>query len=54
MKTIEIEKYYDGWEVIVDGKQFSWYHYNEDLGTKGIKELLEYLGHTVNVEECFE
>ena len=53
MKTIEIEKYCDGWAVKVDGKRFSWNHNDEDMGTKGIKALLEHLGHTVSIEEVY-
>jgi len=26
---------------------------DEDMGTKGIKALLEYLGHTVSIEEVY-
>jgi len=53
MKDIKIEQYCDGWTVKVDGKSFHWDHNNEDMGTEDIKELLEYLGHTVIVEECY-
>ena len=53
MKDIEIEQYCDGWTVKVDGKSFHWDHNDEDLGTQGIKALLEYLGHSVTVEECY-
>jgi len=53
MKDIEIELYCDGWTVKVDGKSFRWDHNDEDMGTAGIKQLLEYLGHTVTVEECY-
>ena len=53
MKNIEIEMYCDGWIVKVDGKEFRWDHDDTDMGTKGIKELLEHLGHTVSVEECY-
>jgi hypothetical protein len=53
MKNITIECYSDGWTVEVDGKRFRWDHSDEDMGTEGIKQLLEYLGHTVTVEECY-
>lgn len=53
MKEIDIEQYCDGWTVKVDGKSFSWNHNDEDMGTEGIKQLLEHLGHTVTVEECY-
>ena len=53
MKGIEIEQFCDGWTVKVDDQRFHWDHNDEDLGTQGIKELLEYLGHTVTVEECY-
>jgi hypothetical protein len=32
---------------------FAWDHNDEDMGTESIKKLLEYLGHTVTVEECY-
>lgn len=53
MKDIIIELYSDGWTVKIDGKWFRWNHNDEDMGTEGIKNLLEYLGHTVTVEECY-
>jgi hypothetical protein len=53
IKDIDIELYCDGWKVNVDGKSFHWDHNDEDMGTVGIKELLEYLGHKVTVEECY-
>jgi hypothetical protein len=53
MKNIEIEQHCDGWTVKVDGKTFSWDHNDEDLGTQGIKNLLEHLGHNVILEECY-
>lgn len=53
MKDIQIEWMCDGWTVVVDGKRFSWNHNDEDMGTEPIKALLEYLGHTVTVEECY-
>jgi hypothetical protein len=53
MKDIEIEQYCDGWAVTVDGQRFSWDHNDEDMGTVGIKALLEQLGHRVTVEECY-
>ena len=53
MKEINIEWMCDGWTVIVDGKRFSWDHNDEDMGTEGIKALLEYLGHSVAVEEVY-
>jgi hypothetical protein len=52
MKDITIEQYCDGWAVEVDDKRFRWDHNDEDMGTEGIKRLLEYLGYTVTVEEC--
>ncbi len=53
MKNIEIELYCDGWTVKVNDEQFHWDHNHEDMGTEGIKNLLEYLGHNVTVEECY-
>lgn len=53
MKEINIEQMSDGWTVIVDDKRFSWDHNDEDMGTEGIKALLEYLGHSVTVEEVY-
>jgi len=53
MKDIEIELYCDGWTVKVDGKSFIWNHNDEDMGTEGIKNLLEYLGRNVTIEECY-
>jgi len=53
MKDITIEQYCDGWAVQVDDKRVSWNHNDENMGTVGIKELLEYLGHNVTVEECY-
>ena len=53
MNDITIEQYCDGWTVKVDGKSFSWNHNDEDMGTEGIKALLEYLGHDVEIEECY-
>jgi hypothetical protein len=53
MKDIAIELYNDGWAVEVDGKRFRWDHNDEDMGTQGIKQLLEHLGHTVTIEECY-
>lgn len=53
MKDITIEQYCDGWTVLVDGKRFRWDHNDEDMGTESIKKLLEYLGHKVEVEECY-
>ena len=53
IKEINIEQYCDGWAVEVDGKRFRWDHNDEDMGTEGIKNLLEHLGYTVNLEECY-
>jgi hypothetical protein len=53
MKDISIEHHCDGWTVEVDGNRFHWDHNDEDMGTEGIKKLLEYLGHKVFVEECY-
>ena len=53
MKDITIEMYCDGWKVEVDGKNFSWDHNEEDMGVSSIKELLEYLGHSIEVEEVY-
>jgi hypothetical protein len=53
MKDIRIEQHCDGWVVEVDGMRFRWDHNDEDMGTEGIKQLLEHLGHTVTVEECY-
>lgn len=52
-KEINIEQYCDGWTVKVDGESFRWDHNDEDLGTESIKALLEHLGHSVTVEECY-
>ena len=51
--VIDIEQYCDGWTVVVDGQRFGWNHNDEDMGTDSIKALLEYLGHTVTIEECY-
>ena len=53
MKDISIEWMCDGWTVVIDDQRFSWNHNDEDMGTESIKKLLEYLGHTVTVEECY-
>ena len=53
MKDIQIEQYCDGWTILVDNKRFTWNHNDEDLGTNSIKELLEYIGHKVTIEECY-
>ncbi len=53
MKDIRIEQYCDGWSIEVDGRGFYWNHNDEDIGTKGIKQLLEHLGYNVTVEECY-
>ena len=53
MKNISIEWMSDGWTVIVDDQRFHWDHNDEDMGTEGIKKLLEYLGHKVTVEEAY-
>lgn len=52
-KQIVVEQYCDGWCVQVDGERFSWNHNDEDLGTESIKALLEYLGHTVEIEDVY-
>lgn len=53
MKDIKIEQYCDGWTVKVDDKRFRWDHNDEDMGTEAIKNLLEHLGYTCTVEECY-
>ncbi len=53
MKEINIELYCDGWCIKVDGKSFYWNHNDEDMGTVGIFNLLKYLGHEVEIEECY-
>jgi hypothetical protein len=53
MKDIIIDEYCDGWTIKVDDKRFRWDHNDEDMGTVAIKELLEYLGYSVRVEECY-
>jgi len=53
MKNIIIEQYCDGWCVIVDGNRFRWDHNDEDCGVESIRVLLEYLGHTVEIEEAY-
>lgn len=53
MKIIEIKQYLDCWTVEVDGKRFAWDHRDGDIGTAGIKALLEFLGHTVHIEEVY-
>lgn len=50
---IQIEYYADGWTIKIDDKRFRWDHNDHDMGTTGIKEALEYLGHEVEVEECY-
>jgi hypothetical protein len=52
-KQIVVEQYCDGWCVNIDGNRFYWNHNDEDLGTQSIRELLEYLGHSVEVEEVY-
>jgi hypothetical protein len=53
MKEITVEQYSDGWTVKVDNIRLSWNINDEDLGVYSIKELLEYLGHNVAVEEVY-
>jgi hypothetical protein len=53
VKNIDIEQYCDGWCIKVDGKSFCWDHNDEDLGTGAIRELLEHLGHDVEIEEVY-
>lgn len=53
MNEITIHQYSDGWTIEVDGRGFHWDHNDEDLGTQSIKDLLEHLGHKVNIEECY-
>ena len=53
MKDIQIDWMCDGWTVIVDGERFSWNHNDEDMGTEAIKALLQFLGHSVTIEECY-
>jgi hypothetical protein len=53
MKEIHITHYSDGWSIEVDHRGFYWNHNDEDLGTIEIKNLLEHLGHTVTLEECY-
>jgi len=43
----------DGWHVQIDGKTFQWDHNDEDMGTTGIRQLLEHLGVEVTVEEWY-
>ncbi len=50
---IEIEKYCDGWSIIIDGEAFSWDHNDEDLGTNTLKKVFEHLGYKVTIEECY-
>jgi hypothetical protein len=53
VKDIIIEQYCDGWTVEVDGKRFRWDHSDDDMGTTRLKDLLEHLGYSVTVEECY-
>lgn len=53
MNTIKIEEMCDGWRVKVKGKSFMWDHNDDDMGTKALKKLLEHLGYTVEIEECY-
>lgn len=53
MKEIDIEQYSDGWSIELDGKSFSWNHNDEDMGVSAIKNLLEHLGHDVEIRECY-
>ncbi len=53
MKEINIVLYSDGWSIEVDDRGFYWNHNDEDMGTESIKALLEYLGHDVEIEECY-
>lgn len=50
---IKIEEMCDGWRVQVNDKSFMWDHNDDDMGTKALKELLEHLGYTVEIEECY-
>lgn len=52
---LKIHWLYDGWYVTTeDGAELGkWDHNDEDMGTKGLKSVLEHLGHEVEVvEEC--
>lgn len=53
VKDIQIEQYSDGWAIEVDGRRYRWDHNDGDLGVDSIKLLLEYLGHTVTVEDIY-
>lgn len=53
MKDIQIEWMCDGWVIAVDDKRFRWNHNDEDMGTESIKALIEYLGHSVTIDECY-
>ncbi len=39
----------DGWEIVLDGKTFSWNH-NDQSMTYGLVALLEHLGFETTVE----
>jgi len=56
MARVEIGLESDGWSVFIDdgegsGRSYTWNHNDEDMGTSGIKAMLEDLGHEVTVEE---
>ena len=55
MKKFTIGLQADGWDVIndEDGTRFEWNHNDEDMGTKALKELLEYLGYEAKIEEWY-
>ena len=60
MSHIQIYSSNDGWSVQVlndDGDRVLksvWYDHNDDsYGVDGVKELLEYLGHTTYLEEVY-
>lgn len=50
---LEIDLFVDGCRIIAENESFSWEYNDEELGTPQIKKLLEFLGHTVNLEEVY-
>lgn len=51
-----IEWYCDGWAVydtLDKDRVARWDHNDDDMGTEGIKKLIEYLGHEAEVEEVY-
>ena len=50
---IKILLYCDGFDIVYEDQMFRYNHNDEDLGTQAIRELLEYLGFDVDLEESY-